>query len=173
MGGEQIVKCALTWHFGRRGRRGLGDSGIDLGKFLEGQSRFSRTYSIFKYAVHLFTSRVLEPFFNLSRFNSPHAIMLTWLWLRSLEDIDSKAKSFWSDIRACGVVCQRTSHYHRLAPRKTRQRLFAPPKTCQRHSGQRGYDRIWVTAKDKIRILKRRKLIVCQWEMINCKKMKY
>ena len=93
--------------------------------------------------------------------------MLTCSWLRSLEDIDSKGKSFWSDIRACGVVCQRTSHYHRLAPRKTRQRLFAPPKTCQRRSGQRGYARIWVTTKDKNRIIKIRKLIACQWAMIN------
>ena len=65
-GGEQIVKCALTWHFGRPGRRGLGDSGTDLGKSLEGQSHFSRTYHILICCPQVQGARALF----LSRFNS-------------------------------------------------------------------------------------------------------
>ena len=112
--------------------------------------------SLFKNLLSCFNMLSTSPHFLKSLKVQIVCISLSWLallwWLRSL-DIDSKAKSFWSDLRACGVVCQRTSHYHRLAPRKTRQRLFAPPKTCQRHSGQRGYYRIWVTTKDDIRTI--------------------
>ena len=39
-GGEQIVKCALTWHFGRRRRRGDSVGGL-WGKFFFAKSFFN------------------------------------------------------------------------------------------------------------------------------------
>ena len=127
VGDEQIVTCSLTWHFGRRGVGGLEDSGRDLGKIA---------------------------FFNLSILQTANlqsslsgAIMLTWFWLRSLRDIDWKGKSFWVGwyTSMWGSLSEKRHITIAPTPRKTRQRLFAPPKTCQRHSGQRGYNKGFIS----------------------------